>query len=157
MLNTQKSSLKILVTGGAGFIGSALLRYIINDTNYSVVNIDKLTYAGNLQSLKSISKSSRYIFEQVDTSIQWPFTPKLNGVARINYSLQDDEMLAGLAGFEYRSCCWSLRLVAQRFTTSTRRTSTAVFVQLELNGLMQIGTDPLRALQNGIPGYSRIN
>ena len=66
MLNTQKSSLKILVTGGAGFIGSALLRYIINDTNYSVVNIDKLTYAGNLQSLKSISKSSRYFFEQVD-------------------------------------------------------------------------------------------
>ena len=66
MLNTQKSSLKILVTGGAGFIGSALLRYIINDTNYSVVNIDKLTYAGNLQSLESISKSPRYAFEQVD-------------------------------------------------------------------------------------------
>ena len=65
-LNTQKSSLKILVTGGAGFIGSALLRYIINDTNYSVVNIDKLTYAGNLQSLEVISKNPRYFFEQVD-------------------------------------------------------------------------------------------
>lgn len=100
---------------------------------------------------------TREILEQVDTSIQWPFTPKLNGIARINYSLQDDELLAGLAGFEYRSCCWALRLVAQRFTTSTRRTSTAVFVQLELNGLMQIGTDPLRTLQQSIPGYSRIN
>ena len=65
-LNNQKSSLKILVTGGAGFIGSALLRYIINDTNYSVVNIDKLTYAGNLQSLEGISKNPRYVFEQVD-------------------------------------------------------------------------------------------
>ena len=100
---------------------------------------------------------TRDIFEQVDTSIQWPFTPRLNGVARINYSLQDDELLAGLAGIEYRSCCWALRLVAQRFTTATRRTSTAVFVQLELNGLMQIGTDPLRTLQQSIPGYSRIN
>ena len=100
---------------------------------------------------------TRDILEQVDTSIQWPFTPKLNGVARINYSLQDDELLAGLFGFEYRACCWALRLVAQRFTTATRRTSTAVFVQLELNGLMRIGTNPLRVLQESIPGYSRIN
>lgn len=91
------------------------------------------------------------------TLIQWPFTPRLNGVARINYSLRDDELLAGLAGFEYRACCWALRLVAQRFTTATRRTSTAVFVQLELNGLMQIGANPLRVLQESIPGYSRIN
>ena len=46
--------MKILVTGGAGFIGSALTRYIINSTNDSVVNVDKLTYAGNLHSLKDI-------------------------------------------------------------------------------------------------------
>mgnify|MGYP003326392992 CR=1 FL=1 len=65
-LNNQKSSLKILVTGGAGFIGSALLRYIINDTNYSVVNLDRLTYAGNLESLETIEQDSRYAFEQVD-------------------------------------------------------------------------------------------
>lgn len=100
---------------------------------------------------------TRDILEQVDTSIQWPFTPRLNGVARVNYSLQDDELLAGLFGFEYRACCWTLRLVAQRFTTATRRTSTAVFVQLELNGLMRIGANPLRVLQESIPGYSRIN
>lgn len=100
---------------------------------------------------------TREILEQVDTSIQWPFTPKLNGVARINYSLRDDELLAGLFGFEYRACCWALRLVATRFTTATRRTSTAVFVQLELNGLMQIGANPLRVLQQSIPGYARIN
>ena len=56
----------ILVTGGAGFIGSAVIRHIINDTDHLVVNIDKLTYAGNLESLVSVSDNDRYSFEQVD-------------------------------------------------------------------------------------------
>ncbi|MFT6778319.1 MAG: dTDP-glucose 4,6-dehydratase [Paraglaciecola sp.] len=56
----------ILVTGGAGFIGSAVIRHLINDTNHTVINVDKLTYAGNLESLISISDDPRYHFEQVD-------------------------------------------------------------------------------------------
>lgn len=58
--------MKILITGGAGFIGSALIRYIINHTNNTVINVDKLTYAANLDSLNDISKEERYHFEQVD-------------------------------------------------------------------------------------------
>ena len=58
--------MKILVTGGAGFIGSAVIRHIINNTNDLVINVDKLTYAGNLESLAEVSNSSRYAFEHVD-------------------------------------------------------------------------------------------
>ena len=58
--------MKILVTGGAGFIGSAVIRHIISHTSDSIVNVDKLTYAGNLQSLASVSDNPRYAFEQVD-------------------------------------------------------------------------------------------
>ena len=56
----------ILITGGAGFIGSAVVRHIIDSTSDSVVNLDKLTYAGNLESLLSVSESERYTFELVD-------------------------------------------------------------------------------------------
>ena len=56
----------IFVTGGAGFIGSALVRFLINQTGHTVINFDKLTYAGNLESLRSVEDSARYHFIQGD-------------------------------------------------------------------------------------------
>jgi dTDP-glucose 4,6-dehydratase len=58
--------MKFLVTGGAGFIGSAVIRHIIQTTDDTVINVDSLTYAGNLESLSAISDSNRYFFEQID-------------------------------------------------------------------------------------------
>ncbi|SKC33039.1 dTDP-glucose 4,6-dehydratase 2 [Photobacterium piscicola] len=58
--------MNILVTGGAGFIGSAVIRHIIDNTENNIINVDKLTYAGNLSTLESIVSNPRYTFEQVD-------------------------------------------------------------------------------------------
>ncbi|XQS16966.1 dTDP-glucose 4,6-dehydratase [Citrobacter telavivensis] len=78
--------MKILVTGGAGFIGSAVVRHIINNTHDSVINVDKLTYAGNLESLTDIVDIERYSFEHADICDS-------NAMARIFEAHQPDAIM----------------------------------------------------------------
>ena len=70
--------MRILVTGGAGFIGSALIRHLINDTDHEVLNLDKLTYAGNLESLREVENDPRYRFLQADIGDQPAVSEALN-------------------------------------------------------------------------------
>jgi len=79
----MNNSRRILITGGAGFIGSAVIRHIINNTGHQVVNVDKLTYAGNLESLIDVSDNERYHFEQVDIC-------DAGGIKRIINNFQPD-------------------------------------------------------------------
>ena len=74
----MEKRIKFLITGGAGFIGSALIRHIISDTSHHVVNVDKLTYAGNPESLASIERNSRYVFEKVDICLASELKPVFN-------------------------------------------------------------------------------
>lgn len=65
-LGLLKRNMKLLITGGAGFIGSAVIRHLLQDTEHEVVNLDKLTYAGNLESIPDHLTQSRYTFEHLD-------------------------------------------------------------------------------------------
>ena len=94
---------------------------------------------------------------QVDLSEQWPLYGRWNSVARWNYSLLEKRLLEGLVGVEYNQSCWTVRLVAQRFTTATFQASTGFFVQLELNDMIRVGSDPLNALRQSVSGYTKLN
>ena len=92
---------------------------------------------------------------QVDISGQWPLTGRLSAVARWNYSTADNRLLEGLAGLEYDGGCWAFRVIAHRFATTAATDVSSIFMQLELNGVSKIGSNPLELLRRNIGGYSR--
>jgi LPS-assembly protein len=100
---------------------------------------------------------TRNTLRTADVSGQWPLFLRWHGVGRLNYSFKEKRSLEALAGLEYNQSCWTMRFVAQSFTTATRERSTGIFVQLELNDLVRIGSDPLDALRNSVFGYTKLN
>ena len=68
-----------------------------------------------------------------------------------------DVVAEGLLGVEYKADCWVFRAVAQRIPTATQQATTALFFQLELNGLSKLGSNPIDALRRNVPGYQNIN
>jgi len=95
--------------------------------------------------------------EQVSLSGQWPLTKKLYAVGRTDYSLQEKRATQTILGLEYKGdCCWAMRAVVQRYAVSVQNVNTAVFLQLELQGLGSLGTDPLSLLSRTIDRYQPI-
>lgn len=92
---------------------------------------------------------------QFDLSGQWPLTGRLSAVARWNYSTADSSLLEGLVGLEYDGGCWAFRVVAHSFATTATTSVRSLFMQLELNGVSRIGSNPLDLLRRSIVGYSR--
>ena len=93
----------------------------------------------------------------VDVSGQWPIARRWYGVGRIDYSLKTSKVAEGLLGLEYKADCWVFRAVAQRIPTATQQATTALFFQLELNGLSKLGSNPIDALRRNVPGYQNVN
>ncbi|OGS92591.1 MAG: organic solvent tolerance protein [Gallionellales bacterium GWA2_59_43] len=109
---------------------------------------------------KAINLGYRFMrntLRHVDVSGQWPLSSHWHAVGRWNYSLQDARILEAIAGLEYNQSCWTLRLVAQRFTVGAQQTNTGLFLQLELNDLVKVGSDPLGLLKQSVPGYAKLN
>ena len=92
--------------------------------------------------------------KQVDVAGQWPIYGGIYAVGRMNYSIADRRMTESVFGLEYDGCCYVVRAVAQRIATSTTTATKTVFLQLELNGLGRVGSNPLDVLKRNIPGYS---
>jgi LPS-assembly protein len=95
--------------------------------------------------------------KQFDISGQWPIG-NWSLIGRWNYSLiEPRQTLQGVIGFEYNGGCWVFRVVAQRLVTETQSTSKSIYVQLELNGLARLGTNPIDVLKRNVPGYLTVN
>ena len=95
--------------------------------------------------------------EQVDVSAQWPILRNVYAVGRVNYSTRDRRAIETLAGIEYGGCCWVLRVVGTRYVTGAQTATSTLFLQLELNGLARLGSNPLESLKRNVPGYQLVN
>ncbi len=107
--------------------------------------------------VRNTTNSAATNFELIDISGQWPLSHRWYGVGRINYLLKDKKLGQSLLGLEYKADCWIFRFVSQQIPTAVGVANTTFFIQLEFNGLSSLGSDPMRALRNNVPGYQRLN
>jgi len=157
--NTNKSGILVDISGK---MTSAWLLYSEFQFDPNEVHTQRFNVAANYrpEAGKTLNLGYRFIrntLRQVDVSAQWPLFNRWYGVGRWNHSLQDDRVLEAIAGLEYNQSCWTLRLVAQRFPTATQQYHNGFFVQLELNDMVKMGSDPLSLLKQSVPGYSKLS
>lgn len=155
--SANRSDLLALVSGSIarGWSANFGLQYNVDDSQSKKLDA-ALRYQPQLGKVLNLGyRFTRDQLEQVDVSTQWPLSSRWSGLARWNYSLQDNSLLEGLVGLEYNAGCWAARLVAHRFVTSVDEQSTSLLFQLELSGLSRIGNNPLELLRQNIGGYTR--
>ncbi len=157
--NTNRSDILLSVGGKLTRKWSldSLVQFNPNQSHTESYNVTARYRAEAGKLLNFGYRFTRNTLRQTDISTQWPLFGRWQGVARLNYSLQDKRAVEALGGLEYNQACWAVRLVAQSFTTATRERSTGIFLQLELNDLVRIGSDPLDALRNSVSGYTKTN
>ncbi len=131
------------------------------DYNQRDNQFERLTVSTRYQPepFKTLNLSYRFLrdqINQVDLSGQWPLFGRWYGVGRLNYSLPDNRVVEGVGGFEYGADCWIARFVVSRFALTAGESTRNIFLQLELNGLSRLGSNPLETLKRNIPGYQRI-
>ena len=148
-------------------VGGRIFRHVTADTtvqyNHRQARSERYTAAARYapeagKVLTASYRFSRGTIRQVDVSGQWPVAPGWFAVGRYNYSILDRRLVDGLAGFEYNAGCWVFRAVLQRIQTAAQVSSTAFFVQLEFNGVGQIGTtEVVGLLKRNVSGYAVTN
>ncbi len=149
------STLGALIPGVATATGTAVVNGIIYPTIYGVpyTTIGGSNYAVAAPALR-----------QINISGQWPLSRHWVAVGQWNYSFLDNRLLNGVAGLEYNQDCWTLRMVVHSFTAGlvlnnagavVPQNSTGIMVQLELNDLIRVGSDPLQILKQSVPGYTK--
>lgn len=92
-------------------------------------------------------------FKNVDVAGQWPIWGGWSAVGRYNYSILDHKPVETVGGLEYSAGCWAIRVVGHQVATTTGKTNTSFFVQLELNDFARIGSNPVDLLRRNITGY----
>ncbi|HXG28590.1 MAG TPA: LPS-assembly protein LptD [Nevskiales bacterium] len=96
----------------------------------------------------------RDLLEQTDLSFLWPLSPRWRALGRWNYSLRDDQEVETLAGLEYQSCCWALRMAYRRYISDTAGNyNDGIYLQLELTGLARLGDNFQSLLERDVRGY----
>ena len=95
--------------------------------------------------------------KDIDVSGQWPIGKGWYGVGRVTHSLSDNRVTEAVAGLEYDGGCWVFRTAMHRFAIDENDVTNAIFVQLELNDLAGIGSNPLSLIKRSVPGYGKIN
>jgi len=161
----------VLVEGSSSVFNpwklDAALQYNPDDRRVARSIIGVRFQPGPFRTLSAGYRLARGLSEQVEVGWQWPLwrgkaAPvgaaggcggTLYAVGRLNYSVRDSRMTDSLVGAEYDTGCWIARIVSERLSTGRAEATTRLMLQLELVGLSRLGSNPLQALKDNVPGY----